>query len=640
MVVVGRARSARPRISGPRSRSNGARASSRRQPLELAAPRSARAAQIVLRERKAGVRAARSAAPARRRRPRTSCAAPRAGATSSSSARRSAAASSAPSSAHADGMWYARLAPARAAPGTTALLRERQRRSRSLAIDRQRSPAAPPRAAQRLDRVGEARRASGARTASRQRQLDAAAPGARATSTRIASSEWPPSSKKLSCAPDPLDARARRARSPRARSRARRRGASYARAAYASPSGAGSALRSSLPLGVSGSASSCTNAAGTMYSGSSASRCARSASTPISAAALGRVVRDQALLAGVVLARDDRPPRAPPACSRQRAPRSRPARCGSRESSPGSRCGPRTRCRRRADSAPDRPSGTAGRPSTNGLRDEPLRRQLRPVQIAARRPHAADVQLARHARPAPARSCASSDVHARVRDRPADRDVRRQVRSGTRPPRRRRPPLRSGRTNSTAAPAAAVRRTAAPRDSGSASPLQITSASVVHAAASACSRKNCSIEGTKCSVVMPCSRTDARRGSRGPCDRPGRAITKRAPLSSGQNNSHTDTSKLNGVFCSTASAALEPVGFLHPQQAVDHARGARSSRLWAGRWSPRCRSRTPSCAASSPARSGSCAASCDQRSASATTSSTATRSPQQLVHRVGNRRRA
>ena len=44
------------------------------------------------------------------------------------------------------------------------------------------------------------------------------------------------------------------------------------RAHTASPSGAGSALRSSLPFGVSGSASSRTNAAGTMYSGKRAAQ--------------------------------------------------------------------------------------------------------------------------------------------------------------------------------------------------------------------------------------------------------------------------------------------------------------------------------------------------------------------------------
>jgi hypothetical protein len=56
-------------------------------------------------------------------------------------------------------------------------------------------------------------------------------------------------------------------------------GASYPRAANASLPGAGSALRSTLPLGVSGIASSRTYAAGTMCSGSRSARCAFSAST-------------------------------------------------------------------------------------------------------------------------------------------------------------------------------------------------------------------------------------------------------------------------------------------------------------------------------------------------------------------------
>ena len=69
-----------------------------------------------------------------------------------------------------------------------------------------------------------------------------------------------------------------------------------------SPSGAGSALRSSLPLGVSGSASSCTKAAGTMYSGSARARCARSASAS-AALASPTTVGHQALVARRVLAR-------------------------------------------------------------------------------------------------------------------------------------------------------------------------------------------------------------------------------------------------------------------------------------------------------------------------------------------------
>ncbi len=35
-------------------------------------------------------------------------------------------------------------------------------------------------------------------------------------------------------------------------------------------------------------------------------------------------------------------------------------------------------------------------------------------------------------------------------------------------------------------------------------------------------------------------------------------MTSLAPVASGQKNSHTETSKLNGVFCSTASAGPIP----------------------------------------------------------------------------------
>ncbi|SLH16594.1 Uncharacterised protein [Mycobacteroides abscessus subsp. abscessus] len=36
------------------------------------------------------------------------------------------------------------------------------------------------------------------------------------------------------------------------------------------------------------------------------------------------------------------------------------------------------------------------------------------------------------------------------------------------------------------------------------------------------------------------------------------ATTRRAPICKGQKNSHTDTSKVAGVFCNTASAAVRP----------------------------------------------------------------------------------
>jgi hypothetical protein len=57
------------------------------------------------------------------------------------------------------------------------------------------------------------------------------------------------------------------------------RGAAYPRSTPAS-SGSGSALRSTLPLGVSGKASRATNAEGIMYSGSRPFRCSRRSASP------------------------------------------------------------------------------------------------------------------------------------------------------------------------------------------------------------------------------------------------------------------------------------------------------------------------------------------------------------------------
>ncbi|MCY1331037.1 hypothetical protein D9M69_166870 [compost metagenome] len=60
------------------------------------------------------------------------------------------------------------------------------------------------------------------------------------------------------------------------------------------------------------------------------------------------------------------------------------------------------------------------------------------------------------------------------------------------------------------------------------------------------------MEGTKCSTLMRSSQRIAFScaGSRWA---PGAAITSVAPVISGQKNSHTETSKPNGVFCSTRS---------------------------------------------------------------------------------------
>ncbi|MNP14084.1 hypothetical protein D3C76_1063950 [compost metagenome] len=87
---------------------------------------------------------------------------------------------------------------------------------------------------------------------------------------------------------------------------------------------------------------------------------------------------------------------------------------------------------------------------------------------------------------------------------------------------------------------------------GSASPLQMMRVREVQAKASSAAMNAESIDGTKCSVVIACSTISAARRCGSRCS-PGAAITRVAPFISGQKNSHTDTSKLNGVFCSTRS---------------------------------------------------------------------------------------
>ena len=94
--------------------------------------------------------------------------------------------------------------------------------------------------------------------------------------TRMASSESPPSSKKLSSAPT-RSTPSTSANRPQTISSAAVRGS---RLTTTPPnSGAGSAARSSFPFTVTGSASSTTTAAGTMYSGSRAATNARNAGT-------------------------------------------------------------------------------------------------------------------------------------------------------------------------------------------------------------------------------------------------------------------------------------------------------------------------------------------------------------------------
>ena len=91
----------------------------------------------------------------------------------------------------------------------------------------------------------------------------------------------------------------------------------------------------------------------------------------------------------------------------------------------------------------------------------------------------------------------------------------------------------------------------------SASPLQITRRTLPHRSTPRSPRNCCNIEGTKCSVVTPCASITSTRYALSRCPS-GRAITNRAPASSGQKNSQTETSKLNGVFWRTWSVAVRP----------------------------------------------------------------------------------
>ena len=83
----------------------------------------------------------------------------------------------------------------------------------------------------------------------------------------------------------------------------------------------------------------------------------------------------------------------------QRRPRSRPARCGSRAPSPGSRRGRGTPARRPAASAPGRPCGTAARRALAEKGSGTKRSAVSSGPVAGSRApgRAADEQLARHA---------------------------------------------------------------------------------------------------------------------------------------------------------------------------------------------------------------------------------------------------
>ena len=97
-----------------------------------------------------------------------------------------------------------------------------------------------------------------------------------ARTARTAVNESPPSAKKSSSAPTSATPRSS------AQTAAIRRWVSVAGGVCAAATGGGSAARSTLPFGFSGSASSTTYALGTMWSGSRACSAARTAETSTS----------------------------------------------------------------------------------------------------------------------------------------------------------------------------------------------------------------------------------------------------------------------------------------------------------------------------------------------------------------------
>ena len=239
----------------------------RRQPLAPAASRSAAgSARRSISGSGSAPRPGRSPGPAARPRSRRSCAAPRGAARSRSRLRCERRHVERPAQAHGGGDVVGRAAGLELVEEPQPLLGERERQ-RAVARRPARSggAAAARRAARRAPRSARPAPA----TVGASNRLRSGSSTSNASRTRaitwVASSEWPPSSKKLSWTPTRstpqhlgpdagqqlLDRRARRD-DRRRPAPARRR------------SGAGSARRSTLPLGVSGSASSSTNADGTM----------------------------------------------------------------------------------------------------------------------------------------------------------------------------------------------------------------------------------------------------------------------------------------------------------------------------------------------------------------------------------------
>ena len=109
---------------------------------------------------------------------------------------------------------------------------------------------------------------------------------------------------------------------------------------------------------------------------------------------------------------------------------------------------------------------------------------------------------------------------------------------------------------------------------GSASPRRSPGAGWRTVPAPAWPTNASSIDGTKCTVVIPAAADQPRTGTPDPADRRDGASTSARPPAAASNSSHTDTSKLTEANCSTRSPAPQPVPRLHPAPAGSRSRHA------------------------------------------------------------------
>ena len=288
----------------------------------------------------------------------------------------------------------------------------------------------------------------------------------------------------------------------------------------------------------------------------------------------------------------------------QRAPRSRPARCGSRAPSPGRRCGPGTRACRPAGHrarSPVRYSRAPGSRRTGRGRSAPPSARAGP---GSRAPPARRRCTARRARPT-GTGCSARVQHvdARVRDRPADGH-------GTAASPGARSVAAGGADRRLGGAVEVDERRVRDARASAAAPARAASASPLHTTCAAAARvgpaPRCRQHGQRrrsarrrracIGDTLPRSRSGSRGPARHRADAPARrrcssgAEELRTPTASKPSERRSAAPRLVRRRCRSAPR-------IHGQP-VDHAAVRRPSPPWGGRWSRRCRSRTPGAPAS------------------------------------------